>query len=275
VPYAALGPIYDTLLGDRYFPALRRAFEGLARRYDLRFDSAADVACGTGTFVRYLGQRQVPVLFGVDRSLDMLRIALRKNAGTGARFFWQDFASLALPEPVDLVTCNFDSLNYLLATGDVRRALGRFHASLRPGGHCVFDVLTGRPVWGCRGPRVERVGGSGLTIRRITHWDPRRGLQVAVVSVRRRDFSRHEVHVQRRYSTTTVLDLLRQARFVVRGVHDFTTLGALSARTRRAVYVSVRSEGGSGSARPRGEGSGAARPRCSRSLPTTVPASAW
>ena len=73
-PYATFAPLYDALLGDAMFRLVRRNFEWLVRRYGIRFHSAADVACGTGTFARYLRQWGVPV-FGIDRSASMLRMA--------------------------------------------------------------------------------------------------------------------------------------------------------------------------------------------------------
>jgi ubiquinone/menaquinone biosynthesis C-methylase UbiE len=103
VSYAALAPVYDALLGDRFFLQLRRVFDWLVQCYGIRFRSAADVACGTGTFVRYLRERGVPVVYGVDHSLEMLRVAITKNQGTGARFLLQEFATLQLPQPVDLI----------------------------------------------------------------------------------------------------------------------------------------------------------------------------
>ncbi len=54
---------------------------------------------------------------------NMLALAIAKNRDNQARFFCQDLKNLRLPEPVDLITCNFDSLNYLLTTDDLLRAL--------------------------------------------------------------------------------------------------------------------------------------------------------
>ncbi len=236
-PYATLAPFYDTLLGDRFFTALRRAFEVLVRRYGIRFVSAADVACGTGTFVRYLRGRGVPVVYGVDRSLEMLRHATRKNQSNGARFLLQDFARLQLPQPVNLITCHFDSLNYLLTTDELLRALRRFHANLNPAGHVIFDMITERRTWEGARPRVERVTGPGATVVRVTGWDPRRGIQTALVSIARNGRSQEEIHVQRGYPITVVVGLLGQALFGLRGVHDFQTLGPPTGSTRRLIYI--------------------------------------
>src|SRR5262245_51798275 len=104
-PYAALARLYDAVLGDRFFRQLRPVFAGIVQRYGVRFAMAADVACGTGTFIRYLCARGVPGVYGVDRSPEMLRVAIAKNQGAGARFLLQDFARLRPPQPGDLLTC--------------------------------------------------------------------------------------------------------------------------------------------------------------------------
>jgi SAM-dependent methyltransferase len=236
-PYATLASLYDALLGDHFFPQLRRVFEWLVRRHNIRFASAADVACGTGTFVRYLCECAVPVVYGVDRSPEMLRVAIQKNLGNGTRFFFQDFPTLQLPQPVDLITCNFDSLNYLLTTDDLLGALRGFRTNLKPGRHVIFDMITDRPRWQSPGPRVERVTGPGVTLTRVTRWDPRRSIQTAIVSVSRNGRSHQEIHVQRGYPITMVISLLIKAQFTLFGTHDFQTLGPTTPWTPRTVYV--------------------------------------
>lgn len=236
-PYASVAALYDTLLGDRFFPQLRRVFERLVRRHGIRFSSAADVACGTGTFVRYLCERGVPIVYGVDRSADMLRVAITKNQGNGACFLLQDFRTLQLPEPVDLITSHFDSLNYALTSEDLLRAFRRFHDSLRPAGHLIFDMITDRPPWRTRGPCVERITGPKVTVVRITRWDPRRRLQTALVSIGRNNRMRRESHVQRGYPIATVVGLLAQAGFTLHAAADFHSLCPATPQTPRAVYV--------------------------------------
>jgi SAM-dependent methyltransferase len=45
-----------------------------------------------------------------------------------------------LPEPVDLVLCEFDALNHVPAKGDLRRVAKSVARALRPRGHFYFDV---------------------------------------------------------------------------------------------------------------------------------------
>ena len=207
------------------------------RRYRIRFATAADVACGTGTFVRYLRELGVPVVYGVDRAPEMLRVAIAKNQGAGARFLLQDFATLQLPQPVDLLTCHFDSLNYLLTADDLLRALCRFRANLNPRSHIIFDMITDRSSWHGQGSRVERVTSSNVTVVRVTLRDPRHGIQTALVFISRNGRSQREIHVQRGYPVTMVGSLLAQAGFALDGAHDFQTLSPATTWTPRAVYV--------------------------------------
>jgi SAM-dependent methyltransferase len=236
-PYATLAPIYDALLGNRFFPQVRHTFEWLIRRYGIRFSSAADIACGTGTFVRYLHERGVQVVYGVDRSPEMLRMAIAKNRGNGARFLLQDFARLQLPQSVDLITCHFDSLNYLLTSDDLLRALQRFRANLNPDGHLIFDMITDRPPWQGLQPRVEQVTGPDVTVVRVTRRDPRRGIQTAHVSISRNGRLHRELHIQRGYPVALVVRLLTQSRFNVLGARDFQSLSPAKPCTTRVVYV--------------------------------------
>jgi SAM-dependent methyltransferase len=244
MPYGSFALLYDALLGNAMFPLVRRNFERLVRRYGIRFGSAADVACGTGSFVHYLCQWGVPVL-GVDRSLAMLRIAEQKNGENGAKFLHQDLRQLQLPFPVDLITCHFDSLNYLLSLRDLLQAFRRFRANLTRGGYVIFDMVTdfsSEPQLGVRAQRFDLPGVSSLwTIA----WDLARKLRIVTmhnvftIGAENHRYER-EVHAQRPYPVRVVVDLLVRCGFNVRGVLDATSLAVATPRASRAIYVARR-----------------------------------
>jgi SAM-dependent methyltransferase len=59
------------------------------------------------------------------------------------RTFW-------LPEPVDLVTCEFDALNHVPRKSDLTRVANAVARALRPGGYFYFDVnnrLAFQKIW--------------------------------------------------------------------------------------------------------------------------------
>ena len=149
-PYRQLALIYDELVGDSAFDCWRENFDRLVARYSIEYEAAADIACGTGHAVAYLISRCDRV-YGVDISPEMLQVASFRVRAQGSTFIEQSFTDFELPEKVDLLTCNFDSLNYLLSAEDVAEALRRFADSLKPGGYCIFDMNTTRELeleWG-------------------------------------------------------------------------------------------------------------------------------
>ena len=241
LPYSALAMLYDRLLGDPFFPLLQRNFDWLVRFFPIRLDSAADVACGTGTFVKFLCSRGIPQVTGIDRSPEMLKVALQRNCWNQARFYCQDFLSLRLPNPVDLITCNFDSLNYLLDPEQLFKAFGGFKANLNPGGWTLFDMITGNQAWQGLNPFVERRKIGDLSFFRSMFLDRLTGLQHSKVIIRSPEQVMRETHVQRVYPTSFLLKLLRDAGFTILKALDFENLEPLRWRSPRILVVARRS----------------------------------
>jgi len=102
-----------------------------------------DLACGEGSFAVAMAGRGYAVT-GVDSSADMLKLAREKStqADCWIEFLEQDMRSLSLDGQFDLVTCWFDSLNYMLSTDDLRACYSGVHKALKPGGLFIFDMNT-------------------------------------------------------------------------------------------------------------------------------------
>ena len=237
--YAALAPLYDDLLGDRFFRDMRRTFEQIERHYALRFSSAVDVGCGTGTFVAYLRTRGVDPVWGVDNSAAMLARAVAKNTGNGARFLRQDLRLLRLRHPVELLTCQFDTLNYLLEPADLRIALAAFGRTLHSGGHALFDVITPHVFDPHRTHRLEVAYGARRTVTRRTRYLPE-GLQVASVRVNGVSGDRCETHHQRAYTVDEIVDALEGSGLRLRAVYDFDRPWAPADLAERVMFLTQR-----------------------------------
>jgi SAM-dependent methyltransferase len=241
-PYGAFSVIYDELLGDRFFTELRRTFEWMIRRYGVRFKAVADVACGTGTFARYLRDIGAQPVYGLDCSPTMLQRAVRKNSGNGARFLLQDLRALRLPRPVDLVTCNFDSLNYLGSAAELRGAFRRFAENLGPHGHAIFDIVTECSTEQGRDLKVELPPGQGQAVIRMIRHDPASRLQIARLYLRRAGSVICETHVQRAYTIPEVVAALDGSGLRLRAVHDFHNPCGPPWRAERVVYLVRRAD---------------------------------
>ncbi|HWQ53613.1 MAG TPA: class I SAM-dependent methyltransferase [Bryobacteraceae bacterium] len=113
--------------------------------------SACDLACGTGTTALELARTGIRV-FAVDLSPTMCELARKKarRARLPVEIIEADMRRFRLPEPVDLVTCEFDAINHVPRKADlplVARAVAR---ALRPGGWFYFDAnnrLAFEKIW--------------------------------------------------------------------------------------------------------------------------------
>lgn len=137
--YRWLARYYDHLFEFRRpFAEAREAILGplLAK-----VSSACDLCCGTGGLALSFASQGIRA-FAVDLSPDMCRITRAKARAVRLplKVIRADMRAFALPEPVDLVTCEFDALNHVPRKSDLAKVLKSVAAALRPGGHFVFDV---------------------------------------------------------------------------------------------------------------------------------------
>ena len=239
-PYSGFAEFYDEMLGATAFECWRENFERLSNRYTMRFETAADIACGTGWAARYLAGRCRRV-YAVDRSEAMLRIASRRKAPGEVIVIRQSFEELKLPERVDLLTCNFDSLNYLLEEAALAATFARFRSSLEQGGFAVFDMNTARELSGWMGTEVRVHRPAGAASFWELGWDP--GTRLS--SVKMTNFSRREggflmsaeEHVERAYDLGPLVDMIIDAGFAGVGALDARGLGRVDDETRRVQFV--------------------------------------
>lgn len=149
-PYGLLAKYYDQLFTFHlpWFEAARqRVLGGILPEVE----SACDLACGTGTTALILARQGIR-MYGVDLSPTMRRLAREKSRRLGLplRVIAADMPHFRLPEPVDLILCEFDALNHLPRKGDLALVARAVSRALRPGGHFYFDVnnrLAFETIW--------------------------------------------------------------------------------------------------------------------------------
>jgi len=223
-PYASIAPVYDCLVGDAGLEPIWQAFRRSCRLYGIRFASAADICCGTGRFLARLARTRSPPrrLYGIDRSAAMLAIARRRLAGSSVVLRQQDMARFVLASSVELLTSNFNVLNYLTAISALRSTIKQFATSLIFHGHLIFDILlsTGRML----PPLRQIISLPGVRAR----WDILPSADNGGATVRMDTCVRRfedgwscarELHVQRWWPLRTLERLLSSAGFRVLGVH--------------------------------------------------------
>jgi ubiquinone/menaquinone biosynthesis C-methylase UbiE len=113
------------------------------RQLDFRPRKVLDLACGDGSFAVAVSEHDLKVT-GLDISTHMLEFARdkAKRAGADVVFVQGDMRALRFEDEFDLVTCWFDSLNYLTEPKDLRAAFTGAWRALRAGGLFIFDMNT-------------------------------------------------------------------------------------------------------------------------------------
>jgi SAM-dependent methyltransferase len=166
-----------------------------------------DLACGTGILAISLG-RQGHIVRGIDMSRDMIAVAKSKAVDLpNVSFKVGDMTRFAVRDEFDLITCTFDSLNYVLNIDDVEAMFVRVAASLKRSGRFVFDSNT-RQLYMSIGEGSEKKQLGNQSFVQKWGYDPVRN--EATTTFEFADGSK-EIHRQRPYDLSELGPVLAKA----------------------------------------------------------------
>ena len=143
ISYSALADFYDALNAHVDYGRIADFYERIFKRFGLRPEIVADLACGTGTLTEIMAGRGYDMI-GIDSSDAMLNAAQEKRARSGLDILYlnQDMASFELYGTVGAVVSSLDSINHLTDKNALMRCFENCHMYLDPGGVFIFDVNT-------------------------------------------------------------------------------------------------------------------------------------
>jgi SAM-dependent methyltransferase len=267
--YDAYAPIYDAIGQARFGERMAGWTLRWLSAHASSPTCALDLACGTGVAALALAAAGCHVV-GVDRSPAMLAIAggRARDAAYAVAFVEGDIRYLnatcnmqhveslldrsafcILHSAFDLVTCFYDSLNYLTDDGDLDRVFASAAAALRPGGHLVFDINTEAQYTSWDERDVVTCDSRDCLVYNKLSYDPDTRLAEGriVWFVRETElwWRGEETHTQRAWSDSEVRDAL--ARVGMPLVGRFDVEGALVAEgaeeVERVVYIARKAHG--------------------------------
>jgi hypothetical protein len=164
---------------------------------------------------------------------------MRNCNGCEVGLLQQDIRCLQLPQLVDLVTANFDTLNYLLSGHDLQLAFQRVYENLRPGCYFIFDLITPCQPQDSYLVRMNRLPGTALEPRQPILWDGLRRLLFTTIFFQKPGSTAivSECHVERAYSPLQVARWLGAAGFTIRDILDARSLRMAAACPPRIIIV--------------------------------------
>lgn len=142
-PYDEFAEVYARGGYPAFSARVAEVLPSALARFGFSPHTLLDVACGEGTFAVAMAARGLAVT-GVDISPRMLALAEQRAAAAGApvRLLHGDMRDLPFCEEFDLVTCWYDSLNYLPSCDDLCTAFASAYRALKPGGVYACDMNT-------------------------------------------------------------------------------------------------------------------------------------
>lgn len=142
--YQRFARIYRAARWTQFSQHLADFLPELLAHYNLPSSgSLLDVACGEGTFALQAAKTGWKVT-GLDQSAEMLALAHASAQNLPVDFIQADMRTFHLSPEMDIVTCWFDSLNYLQSEDDLTAAFKNIRHALKPGGWFFFDMNTVR-----------------------------------------------------------------------------------------------------------------------------------
>lgn len=208
-----------------------------------------DLACGTGT-VALAFARQGWRVYGVDASAAMLAQARRKaeEVDLSLLLSQQDMRSFSLPERVDLITCLFDSLNYLQTPEDLQQAFLRVAAHLGPQGLFVCDMNT---IWALsevwdHHTYFSESDAMSVIMQSEYEGESHMAAVRLVAFVKQGDlFERiEETHVERAYPELTVSSAMERAGLEVLARYECFTFNLPTSQSPRILWLARPRPGG-------------------------------
>ncbi len=202
-----------------------------------------DLACGTGTIALAFALQGWET-YAIDGSAAMLAQARRKALESGAApvFSQQDMRCFVLPRPVSLITCLYDSLNYMLSLADLGLVIQRVAAGLQPGGLFMGDMNTLEALEHVWDDNTFFVEGESLAIVMQSQYAQETRLStVQVVGFVRQNDGRYErfdeQHVETSFEQAQIQDVMESSGLRVEASYQCFGLEPATEETQRIMWV--------------------------------------
>lgn len=241
--YQRYAEVYDESGQIGFSLRMLEYLDSVLERHSPPARSLLDLACGTGTVALAFAQSGWEV-YGIDASPEMLERARSKAASMGqlVALSCQDMRRFVLPHPVALITCLYDSLNYMLTEQDLAQTLSAASRALLPGGLFVADLNTRDALEHIWGNNCFFSEGKNLAMVMDSTWDPTRELStVHLVGFVRTEAGLYErfdeEHVEAAFDEETMRRAFTGAGLEVMAAYECFTLVPAHPQASRLLWV--------------------------------------
>ncbi|MGQ9534240.1 MAG: class I SAM-dependent DNA methyltransferase [bacterium] len=145
-PFTKIAPYYDQLMSFVNYRSWVDYIERIIVMHHIQEKIILDIACGTGVCLELWLKKGYRVI-GLDGSDAMLEVCKNRFAqhlieNGKVHLMKGDIKNFSLKEKVPVITCLYDSLNYLLNADELLACFKSAYATLTHNGIFVFDMNT-------------------------------------------------------------------------------------------------------------------------------------
>jgi len=237
--YTHLAKYYDSLMPESWYSSWARFARLHIKRAGIKPRLIIDLACGTGRLAARLN-RIAPVI-GIDNSLAMLRVA--RHNYPNVHFHAGALTTFKLPgrQKTDIITCAFDSLNYLPSDKELHVTLARCISRLSPRGLLLFDV-NGERAFSAQGKKTNRrayVFGNDQIIWKNTFYPKvwKAEFEIRTKNAHGRQIKHYEQHIEKYYSPQLILEILKRLDVRVLGIYRDAVMHRVTKKNKRYFFV--------------------------------------
>lgn len=223
--YRSFAQVYDLFMDNVDYPAWCDYLAGLLGEYGVQDGLVLELGCGTGSMTELLAEKGYDMI-GADNAPDMLEIAMekREQSGQDILYLLQDMREFELYGTVRAVVSVCDSMNYLLEEEELFQVFRLVNNYLDPGGVFIFDLNT--PY------KYRQIGEDTIAENREegsfiweNDFDEETGINEYDLTLYIREdeelYRRYEeIHYQRAYEISRVIQLLEEAGLQFEAVYE-------------------------------------------------------
>ncbi|MCK9479301.1 MAG: class I SAM-dependent methyltransferase [Firmicutes bacterium] len=237
--YTDFAYLYDALIDEDYIK-WTDYIEAVFLRYGKKPSLVLDLACGTGSITTLLAKRGYDMI-GLDKSADMLAVAMQKKGSLPICYTNQDMTSFELYGTVDAIVCTLDSINYVLEAEKVKKLFRLVKNYLNPNGLFIFDVNSEYKFSKILGNNcfVTDTGKIFYTWENVYRPKSKICTYKLTFFVRNGEkyYRKDEIQKQRAYSQEQISQMLDEANLPVLDCFDGITFNKPCKTTERLMFI--------------------------------------
>ncbi|MCB0278674.1 MAG: methyltransferase domain-containing protein [Calditrichaeota bacterium] len=234
LPYQKTAQFYDHLLSHVDYKFWANYIDEISASHNLAEKSMLDLACGTGSFLKQISCLGYSAA-GIELSLEMVEQARFKNPGLEINV--ADMLRFKSDQSYPLITCLFDSVNYLDNLEAITELCNATFSNLKTKGLFIFDSVSERHCLTHYFDYSEYDRLGDIDYERRCQFDMVNKIQRSTFIIHDKDDEYIEVHNQFIYKHDAIISAIASSKLNFEAAYSDFTFDRVSKKSERIHYV--------------------------------------